>query len=486
MNKKVTSLHIVLVVMAVSMAAVLVLLWTASTMASAPQEVDAPSSGPPPTMVNYQGTLREDGGLYEGTGYFKFAIMDSSTGNGTTNYWAHDGTSSGEPNTYITLTVTNGLFNVMLGDTSIMSMTQSIADTVFTETSTFLRVWFSDSPSGFQALEPNPQFASVAYALRSSYAERCTETDPIFSSLGITSGDVVNWRHAFNTYDWTDDGWANSGPADISAMGWNVGIDVPNPSTLLHVQDNTGLAQAQLLLERGGPGDAYMEYLLGPAGTSFSTGYDDADKNFKTTNTNNLTAGAGSTQGDKITMMQAHPNGILDFNNQSRARASLNHLQLISPGVWFPIEFDDDFTMPGGYDQQNEFALWSTVPWGQFTATEEGYYQVHARTVFTFTQEIDPILGNGYVSIAIFVTDITGITQMYAQGNNLQMLFLNPPPAGEPWTILYENNAPNVSDVVYLHPGDIVDIRVWQNFTGLPAPLGKGPSQTYVSIHKDS
>ena len=41
-------------------------------------------------------------------------VIDSATGDGTTNYWAHDGTASGEPSTYITLTVDNSLFNVLL------------------------------------------------------------------------------------------------------------------------------------------------------------------------------------------------------------------------------------------------------------------------------------------------------------------------------------------------------------------------------------
>ena len=65
------------------------------------------------------------------------------------------------------------------------------------------------------------------------------------------------------------------------------------------------------------------------------------------------------------------------------------------------------------------------------------------------------------------------------------MIILNPPPIEEP-TILYMNNAPNVSDVVYLRLGDVLDIRVWQDFNSLPAPLGINSSQTYVAIHKDS
>ena len=94
--------------------------------------------------------------------------------------------------------------------------------------------------------------------------------------------------------------------------------------------------------------------------------------------------------------------GIIDFDSQSRARAYMTHAQLIPPSAWIPIEFDDDFTVSGGYDQQNEFTLY-TGPgtFGFFTATEDGYYQVNARTEFGF-DTAQPQLG-GYVSIAIFL-----------------------------------------------------------------------------------
>lgn len=87
----------------------------------------------------------------------------------------------------------------------------------------------------------------------------------------------------------------------------------------------------------------------------------------------------------------------------------------------------------------------------------------------------------GYVSIAIYVNGL-----MYAQGNNLQVLLNNPSGIPEFWDYLLYNNAPNVSDVVYLIPGDIVEIFAFQNIDPMGLGLGQGPSQTYVSIHKDS
>jgi hypothetical protein len=483
MKKKLSPLTLTILVVSLSLAGVLTLLWTVSSVASAPQLVDNPSAGgPPPTMVNYQGTITEDGVIFDGTGYFKFAIVDSPTGDGTNVYWAHDGSTSLPPSTYITRTVDNGLFNVMLGDTSVTSMTQSINHTVFNTTNTYLRVWFSDTPSGFQALEPNQQFASVAYALHCTYAESASETDPVFSASpasGITNPQINHWNlawgwgdHSLAGYDTTDDKWSNTPVLDVYVPSGNVGIGLNNPATLLHIKDASGAASPQFVIENtgAGGGNAYQTYTF--AATNYSTGIDSADGNYKTTNTNNLTGGILSTQGDGVTMLQAYKNGILDFNNQSRARAWLNHPQFVGPGAWIPIEFD-----MVNFDQQAEFvpSPGPGIP-GFFIATVQGYYQIHART--DFTGDIPDYLPNGYVSIAIFVTNAAGLSTMYAQGNNLQMV------AGMEY--LPMNNAPNVSDVVWLNPGDRVDIRVWQSFTPALAFLGIGPSQTYVSIHKDS
>ena len=122
-------------------------------------------------MVNYQGTVQVDGKPYTGTGYFKFAIVGSSTGGGA-NFWSNDGTASGEPGAAVALTVSKGLFDVLLGNTALTGMTQPLDESAFAQTDTYLRVWFSKSASGpFQALEPNQRIASVPYALRAKYAE---------------------------------------------------------------------------------------------------------------------------------------------------------------------------------------------------------------------------------------------------------------------------------------------------------------------------
>jgi hypothetical protein len=128
-------------------------------------------AGPPPTMINYQGTLQVDGDPYTGDGYFKFAIVN---GAGDVTYWSNDGTSSGgsEPSSGVALPVNEGLFNVLLGDTGLPNMTHPLDENTFSESETFLRVWFGQSASGpFELLSPDQRVASVAYALRARYAD---------------------------------------------------------------------------------------------------------------------------------------------------------------------------------------------------------------------------------------------------------------------------------------------------------------------------
>ena len=153
------------------MSALLFMFWMVSTPSASPP-LQPHLAGPPPTMMNIQGVVKVGGAPYSGTGYFKFAVVDSGTGNGTINYWANDGTASGEPGAAVALTVNTGLFNVLLGDTSLGGSMQSIEYTVFSETNTWLRIWFSQTAGGpFEALEPNQRIVSVAYALRAAYAD---------------------------------------------------------------------------------------------------------------------------------------------------------------------------------------------------------------------------------------------------------------------------------------------------------------------------
>ena len=308
--------------------------------------------------------------------------------------------------------------------------------------------------------------------------------------------------------------------------GGNVGIGTTNPGTLLHVDDASGMAFPQLQIDETGlAGDASIGFGQAFTGIQYSLGiFDDpagTDFNFKICNTPTLT---GPGYADPNTMMEFHSEnplpGIVDLNHQSRARAFQGQNfqkpfrwgQPIPGSIWTPVDFDNF-----SYDEHGEFNLASPPPYSggggpaaaYFTATEEGYYQVNARVdfwLYDYETEEDyfPANDSGYVSIAIVKSVNQQNYTMYAQGNKLQGSNVFIVWEDEVHLTLPNNLAPNVSDVVYMLPGEEISIWVWQSIwngwggAGGAIPLRVGPnnepglapeprpSQCYVSIHKSS
>lgn len=115
-----------------------------------------------PGILSFQGRITVNNSPFSGTGQFKFALVNAA---GTNTFWSNDGTS-GEPAASVSLPVSGGLYSVLLGDTSIPGMTQSIPARIFAENSDVrVRVWFNDGTNGSQLLTPDQRIASVGYAL---------------------------------------------------------------------------------------------------------------------------------------------------------------------------------------------------------------------------------------------------------------------------------------------------------------------------------
>ena len=118
-----------------------------------------------PSTLAYQGQVKVNGQLFNGAGQFKFAIVSAD---GLTAFWTNDGTHPGvafQPASAVNLNVSAGLFDVLLGDTTLPNMTQAITSGVFLQPSRVLRVWFNDGVNGFQQLAPDVALAAVPYAL---------------------------------------------------------------------------------------------------------------------------------------------------------------------------------------------------------------------------------------------------------------------------------------------------------------------------------
>lgn len=137
-------------------------------------------------LLSFQGRIATGGMNFDGGGLFKFALVNSD---GTTTYWSNDGSSSGgsQPTNAVPLTVSKGLYAVMLGDTSLPQMT-AIPASAFANADLRLRVWFSDGTHGSQLLRPDERLAGVGYAFLAGSAQ--TVMDGAVTGAKIAAGAV--------------------------------------------------------------------------------------------------------------------------------------------------------------------------------------------------------------------------------------------------------------------------------------------------------
>jgi hypothetical protein len=149
----------------------------------------AEALGGAPSVVSYQGQVTVGGSPCSGPGYFKLAIVNQA---GNTTYWSNDGTSSGggQPADAVALTVSSGLFNVLLGDTTLAHMT-ALPASVFSGTDRWLRVWFSSDGSTFVQLSPDRRIAAVPYALQAEDAGTLDGFDSTRFQLRISDACTV-------------------------------------------------------------------------------------------------------------------------------------------------------------------------------------------------------------------------------------------------------------------------------------------------------
>ncbi len=145
------------------------------------------SAAQPPPLLNYQGRVTVDGTNFHGTGEFRFALVD---GAGTT-HWSNDGNSP--PNTSVSLSVDQGLYFVLLGDTSLTGMDVAIDPSVFANPAIYLRVWFDDGVSGFAQLTPDQRLVPVGYAMMAGGVH--SDGDIVGRRLNMGTGHTLsgNW-----------------------------------------------------------------------------------------------------------------------------------------------------------------------------------------------------------------------------------------------------------------------------------------------------
>jgi hypothetical protein len=171
--------------------ALALVLWVLAALtapqAGHPREVTAQgpaAAASAPHSVFYQGYVTLSGAPYDGTGYFKFAVVNQKE---TVVYWSNDGTL-GVPTVSVPIEVLDGYFSVLLGDTSLSGMRQALDPGVFEAPGRSLKVWFAASLSDpFNALSPVP-IASAPYALNAETLDGL-EANALVSTAAYAGGD---------------------------------------------------------------------------------------------------------------------------------------------------------------------------------------------------------------------------------------------------------------------------------------------------------
>ena len=143
-----------------------------------------------PSLLNYQGHLTVGGPNFDGAAQLKFALVN---GTGTVTFWSNDNSSSGgaEPAQSVPLTVTQGLFTVMLGDASLPNM-QPVPSGAFTNADTRLRIWVATGTNAFQLLAPDQRLGAVGYAMVSA-----TVPDGALTGSKLAAGSVQTANLAY-------------------------------------------------------------------------------------------------------------------------------------------------------------------------------------------------------------------------------------------------------------------------------------------------
>ncbi len=107
-------------------------------------------------------------------------------------YWSNDGTSvnGSEPATNVTVAVTNGLFTVVLGDTTISNMA-AIPVSVFNQQNLQLQIWFNDGTHGFAALNPPQPLTPTPYAVYANNASNANYATTAGSAGSVAAVNIT-------------------------------------------------------------------------------------------------------------------------------------------------------------------------------------------------------------------------------------------------------------------------------------------------------
>jgi len=133
-----------------------------------------------PMLISFQGHVLKESRPFEGTGQFKFAVVDQ----GGTTLWRNDGlNANGEPAQSIGIQVVRGVFAVTLGDDAIVNMA-ALNSGVFDRDYISVRIWFDAGDGVFEQLSPDTRITAVGFALKAKTVDELPDGIVTNASLG--------------------------------------------------------------------------------------------------------------------------------------------------------------------------------------------------------------------------------------------------------------------------------------------------------------
>ncbi len=136
-----------------------------------------------------------------------------------TTWWSNDGTSvnGSEPSAPVSLGVANGLFTVVLGDTTLSNMT-AIPASLFTQPDLQLRIWFNDGASGSVALSPVQNLTPTPYAVVATFASNLLGT---LTTGNLPANAAFSGTVTANSFTGNGSGVTNVNAATLGGLGPN-------------------------------------------------------------------------------------------------------------------------------------------------------------------------------------------------------------------------------------------------------------------------
>ncbi len=180
-------------------------------------QVNFGSAVNPPSVINYQGKLLENGSVVTTTKQMYFLLYDAESG-GSIVYTA-SGTIAAPLS--IDITPSNGIFSVDLGDGDI---TNSLDSSIFANNNQL----YLEVRVGAQVLSPRKRITSSAYALNSQYLNGV----PAENSTSSTHIPISNNDGSFN---FSQGFSADSGLLYVSSTIDKIGFNTTTPQSLLHL-----------------------------------------------------------------------------------------------------------------------------------------------------------------------------------------------------------------------------------------------------------